>query len=389
MSKHKDLAPGCGFQMRTHACLLASSTVRFARLLDPTSLIFILVSPAAAATRYAEGSGNCEIVGDADVYGLGIRLNYYLQWVAVVFATWIAQEQVEPARLLSYSVTVSVYVNTFLNVSHGSLVAVEWWIVYSMTFVLTLGFIPTKTILSNRTWFSFGILGFIWLMIVADQLWVWFKGVDVGHKEGCAVKVFVLFCTVNVENPKWRAVLRTGSVVACVLGVGFLVLGIFRLGRSMLGKQGDNAIHNRTVVDNGGNGSATDGRVGGCRTADENRSDENRSDENRSDENIVGDRAGDDMSESDRSVDDKEDDTWTLKAGITVFQFIFGAFAIVQVEMTMKINNVDVSTTPLTSSGQLISFVAGIFLLGMTFKAVLKKTRKTFLYRKKMRPGVV
>ena len=65
-----------------------------------------------------------------------------------------------------------------------------------------------------------------------------------------------------------------------------------------------------------------------------------------------------------------------LKAGLILFQLIVGALAVLQIEMTIKINNISVSEAPMTSSGQLIPILAGIFTtlrtIGICFKPQLR-----------------
>lgn len=37
---------------------------------------------------------SCKFKGNADMYGLGIRLAFYLQWLGSIFAAWIARSEV-------------------------------------------------------------------------------------------------------------------------------------------------------------------------------------------------------------------------------------------------------------------------------------------------------
>ncbi|CZR58246.1 uncharacterized protein PAC_08137 [Phialocephala subalpina] len=301
--------------------VLGPSTIRSLLSANATSLVnaSALVTPSAPYTRFAEGQNNCQVIGNADVYGIGIRLNYYLQWAAIVVATWIAPKQVEPGRLNSHIVTISVYTNTFIGVAHGSLIVVEWWIVYFMTFVLTLGFVPVNTVLLKRPIYNLGFLGLLWSMIIFAACWLWFKGVDIDHKDGCMVKVFLFFFKVNVDNKKWRTIFEIGSVISCFVGTIFLLVSLFRVYIYAFRRKGD-------------------GRSEG------------------------------------ESRDEKG--SFYVKSGLTAFQLLFGAISILQIEMTMKINNVDVSASPLVSSGQLIPFVMGICTLVAVFAAGFKNMRR-------------
>lgn len=278
----------------------------------------------AAASKFAAGAGNCQIIGDPDVFGLGVRLGFYFQWATIVFATWIAPELVGPAQMMSNIVTISVYVNTFCGISESTVIAAEWWIVYFMTFVLSLGFVRTSTILQQTSRYSCGVSGVLWAMIIFGQCWLWFRGVDIGQKEGCTVKVFALFFAVDIQNKTWRTIFKIESVIGCVVAVRFLLYGLFNCLKNAAGKKGDNST-------------------------------------------------GDDSRDKVCSCKDEESVGYTVKAGLTALQLVFGTIAIVQIEMTMKVSNIDVSAAPLTSSGQLISLLMGIFNLAATFWAGVKK----------------
>jgi hypothetical protein len=279
------------------------------------SLVFLLIPPADAFTKYTNKPGSCQIEGDADVYGLGIRLGFYLQWAAVMLGTWIAQDQVEMARIASNIVTVAVCTNMFRGVSHGALIAADWWIVCSMTFVLTIGYIPVRPILLKTPTSSLVFLSLLWSMITVAECWVWFKGVDIGHREGCTVKIFVVFLKVNVYNTTLRTIFKVKSVLANIIGAIFVIRLVCKWLGSVV----------RFRIEGTEGGSSKPKAYG-----------------------------------------------YMLEAGLTVFQLIFGVFAILQIELTIKINNISVSA-PITSSGQLIPLVAGVFTLAATFAVLFER----------------
>jgi hypothetical protein len=295
--------------------------------LPAASLILLtLINPVSSSAKFADGTKTCLINGDADVYGLGIRLNFYLQWAAMIFSTWVDVEQINFSRRVSNILAISVYTNLFFGVSNGSLIAAEWWIVYFETFVLTLGFVPHRLVLKKKSVLDMGFLGVLWCMIVFAECWLWFEGVDLEHKEGCVIKVFLLFFAANVQNKKWKTVFQIGSVLSSVFTTVLLIVGCRREWENW-----------EKVVAGGEEGNGT------------------RNAENEKENvNVI-----------------------ILKAGLSVFQLIIGGLAILQIEMTMKVNSISVSAAPLTSSGQLIGFLNGIYMLGAVFvtciKVLLKK----------------
>jgi hypothetical protein len=67
-----------------------------------------------------------------------------------------------------------------------------------------------------------------------------------------------------------------------------------------------------------------------------------------------------------------EQKTIALRYVLTVLQLITGISAIIQIEMTIKVNNIDLSAAPFTSSGQLMSLLIGCFTVVAVFGTGLK-----------------
>ncbi|KAL9073481.1 MAG: hypothetical protein Q9161_002902 [Pseudevernia consocians] len=47
----------------------------------------------------------CAIDGNTDMYGIGIRIGFYLQWYGAIFASWLAPSEVETLRF-----TITIYI---------------------------------------------------------------------------------------------------------------------------------------------------------------------------------------------------------------------------------------------------------------------------------------
>ncbi|KAH8647603.1 hypothetical protein BGZ60DRAFT_521269 [Tricladium varicosporioides] len=291
----------------------------------PTIVILLIITtPVSGLTTFTPAPPNstsiCFIKGDADVYGPGIRISYYLQWFSVLLATHIAPTQIQYSRYASNIVTISVLASTFFSFRHKSgsgsheenLIALEYPILYSLVFVLTLGFIPTSERLLRKSRGNIATMGVFWAVIVFIQCWLWFKGVDMGKKEGCILRVYFLFWEVNIYNSKWRTFFQMESVVTTAIGAIFMLLKFLKhcvkFGRIM------KAIF---------------------------RNDQSIPRENSS---IVDDKAGEEIAR------------WIL----TGFLLLLGVIAIMQVERTIKINSIDLKVS-LTDSGQFIPLVAGIW----------------------------
>jgi hypothetical protein len=86
----------------------------------------------------------CTFEGNSDMYGLGIRLGYYLQWYGVILARWIAPSEVKG---ISFSIDIFVAA-TFLSLiiltanNVESLQPVETYIVLLLMFGSYLALVP-------------------------------------------------------------------------------------------------------------------------------------------------------------------------------------------------------------------------------------------------------
>ena len=76
--------------------------------------VFILVS-CLASPNYALTiqTSECEINGDPDVDGLGIRIGYYLQWLSLLLAALFSRSSMDIVRTNTNLITIAVLINTF------------------------------------------------------------------------------------------------------------------------------------------------------------------------------------------------------------------------------------------------------------------------------------
>jgi hypothetical protein len=272
------------------------------------------VTPVASYTTYAPGPGSCKIIGDPDVYGIGVRLCFYLQWAATILASYTDPWQNRIARISSNMITIGVLASNFRSAHHGSLIAVEWYIVLWLTFVL-----PATNIYVQRSAVSGSLAAqlVLWSIKLLAQPWVYFRAIYAGNKEGCDVFIF-LFAKINVNHSGWRTFGKVASVFSVVFAVIFLVITVVIL------------PHLNSNVD-------------------------------------------------------EEDDRPTIMQvfGSTIVKLFCGPICIAMVEMTIKINGIDLSSAPLYSSGQLIPFVVGLTTIVITFTSSSAKRR---LYSRRRRP---
>jgi hypothetical protein len=263
---------------------------------------------AAAAETTFSSPENCRLTGDDDVYGIGVRLSLYLQWFALLIATWCSPDDARFARTFTNIVTIAVLANTFKNTGNNSVVLIEWWIVIFNTFSLQLGNIPFSRRLIRGSASNLGTMMILWSAIIVANCWVWFAGVDLGRKEGCDIKIY-LFHPVSIYNHAWQSFLRVLAAMSCAVALFFLMTGCMAIGWT--------------------------------------------------------------LTTEDEEDEDEEKQNIKAAALSTVFQILIGIVVITETEMTIEINDIQLKET-LQSSGQLIPFVIGIFSLLATVGAGIR-----------------
>ncbi len=68
------------------------------------------------------------------MYGLGIRIGFYLQWFGASLASWIARSEVKPLRFSNSLFVAAAFLALIIQVSKGGLRAVEIYIVLLLMF---------------------------------------------------------------------------------------------------------------------------------------------------------------------------------------------------------------------------------------------------------------
>lgn len=277
-------------------------------------LLVSSLGTASANTQYDPTPGSCQIIGDPDVYGLGIRLSYYLQWAAVLFGLWIAPETANSTRAATNIVTLSVFINSLHGANvNDSLMVVEWYIVQYLVFWLLFANLPTTCRALKSSVGSLSVLLINYCIVVTFPVWLYWRGEKQGGKEGCEPSIF-LYKPISAYNPHWLL----ASKVLATMGVTILLLPSFAgacalvaLGLTRWRDEGQNDTSDHTMV-----------RI--------------------------------------------------LQCVYTLYLVSIGAFAVAFVEMTIKINNVVFPELSLTNSGQLIPLLIGVFTLVSVFWEGLK-----------------
>ena len=109
------------------------------------ALAFVPAIVSATAT-YSPDPHSCEIIGDSELYGIGIRIGSYLQWAAIFLAILLVPENAIGAFLASNVLTLAIVISFFNGAmridSSRTFISTEWDIVVSENWALYSGFLP-------------------------------------------------------------------------------------------------------------------------------------------------------------------------------------------------------------------------------------------------------
>ncbi|KAI9766751.1 MAG: hypothetical protein M1839_004782 [Geoglossum umbratile] len=279
--------------------------------LKSTLILTLLLSLSPSALAATIQTPKCEIFGDPDVYGVGIRWSFYLQWGALVIFLLACPRNADICRVATSITTIAVYANTFRNMREGSLVAVEFPLLWYMTSSLSVYNWPVSREGFKKNGGSLAIVLLIWSMYYLASPWVFFKGLEVGREPGCQIKYF-LFAPINVYARGFRIFMKVSSVIGAVLFGGIAPIGALYLGGLWIQNWGE------------------------------------------------------------RDIETYQQDPNPYSAVLGFLQLTTGAITIAFTEMTLKTNNITFPDTKITNSGQLIALLIGIFTFSASLVSAIR-----------------
>ncbi|EXL64652.1 hypothetical protein FOPG_19093 [Fusarium oxysporum f. sp. conglutinans race 2 54008] len=90
----------------------------------------------SANTTASTSAERCQLIGDPDLYGLGVRLSFYISWAAGLLASALGTiEALKSPRLNSNVLLLTLLIVLIHGMHRGSFAVLEWYIVTNLAFM--------------------------------------------------------------------------------------------------------------------------------------------------------------------------------------------------------------------------------------------------------------
>ncbi|KAF2009547.1 hypothetical protein BU24DRAFT_467911 [Aaosphaeria arxii CBS 175.79] len=186
-------------------------------------------------------SNICTLDGNADLYGRGVRVGYYLQWYAGILATWICPSEVPKIRIANTFFTSAVFIALLVQISRSTTFEV---IDIYITMLFTFGWAVTGLVvllwriatgfdvrwdpsLYHRNKLTTGHLFQSYYplflnVVFVFQIWFWTTKLGATDLQDCPRNGF-LFVKIALNNRWFRALNASIYVLLLALTTLFLV----------------------------------------------------------------------------------------------------------------------------------------------------------------------
>ncbi|KAJ9419249.1 hypothetical protein FOXG_16337 [Fusarium oxysporum f. sp. lycopersici 4287] len=168
----------------------------------------------------------CPFAGNPDLYGIGIRIGFYLQWISTLLATLFAPWEEDILRILNLLVQLAMFLGLVFLTQDGEIHAIE----------------PVITL-----WLSFGALsslsgnginplgrfsGFFRVLVYSGfagyACRLWFSGLDdmLEAEKGCRIVAF--FGGVTIEG-SFRKYNKVAAFIGAAICATFAIASVFKI----------------------------------------------------------------------------------------------------------------------------------------------------------------
>jgi hypothetical protein len=181
-------------------------------------------------------SANCVISGNTDMYGIGIRIGFYLQWFASPLAAWIAPEELPAIQTANAFFVSATFLGLIVQVTTKGLDIAEIYVILLLTFGVNVFMLPILLwrILTgfspnwDPTQFPKGkppshtfnaLFTMVQCAVVSFQTWFWAKKIPSSENE-CPRYGFI-FHKIRLNSEGFRIFNFVVTVILLVLVFGF------------------------------------------------------------------------------------------------------------------------------------------------------------------------
>ncbi|KAK0714494.1 hypothetical protein B0H67DRAFT_609602 [Lasiosphaeris hirsuta] len=217
----------------THIVLHLLTTFAAPRLPSPhfclelAFSVLAFAAPSSQLTQFTDDPAPCTLVGDADIYGIGVRLSYYLAWCSLLLAAAsrnpsAAYNATKGSTIISFAVLIAA----IKNAMDGSLAVFEWNILY---LIVTLPLTTQVLIAGSRvdTERDMAMLPFVFFGGVLP--WLWFPLAEQGRRTDCELRGFV-FVYYDFYHPSfvrfakvWSILVTCGSILVLLQALNYIL----------------------------------------------------------------------------------------------------------------------------------------------------------------------
>ena len=292
-------------------------------------LIVLQIQPTLQYTYFDPDPDSCLIIGDSDLYGLGIGLSFYLSWAgAWASVLFKRHDACREARKAANLVALAVLIDLIISTTQGSFALFEFSIVAPLA-LLPVGITILPNGLKKKDLLSMIFTCIVTMINCGIQPWLYFGILHQGYREGCKVDVF-LFGPFSAYNSHWIGFCKYSAVMGG-LTVVFLVYWVLRA-----------TIKERPLV----NMSFAQGQ-----------------------ELYSG------FTKSKIAVPEVGSTKMHVyQCGMSLF---FAGVLISFIEKTIQINEIDMQSASLRNASQLIPFTVGLFSLSMSIWSIMTEEEES------------
>ncbi|KAL9637308.1 MAG: hypothetical protein Q9164_002270 [Protoblastenia rupestris] len=182
--------------------------------------------------RHSSAPQTCGFTGNSDIYGLGIRLGIYLQWIAALISKrYLVSSRSEILRELLDVNTIfslAIFIATVIlpTEAQGVEVLIMLHFYFGNTYIISYEQLLRGRHAQGLTFFGTLATISITTGMSAYAIYYWFHGLDLLSGTGCGSFAF-LFAKVRLEG-RARTFFKLAAVVNMIVwGTGFLLLSCY------------------------------------------------------------------------------------------------------------------------------------------------------------------